>query len=288
MGLLSSIGKGIAKGLDVLTVSLAHPIQTATAVVSPKTTVNQVVQAHFAQPLGEQIKDIVLGTASIAATVVGGAAVGGAAKAGTLLPKVASVAKTLIPTTLKGKAIAAVAAPVVIGAVASQPLKSIQAVAKTPGALVNVGGNVANLIAEPSLANAKTLISENPIIVGGAAAAAAIVGAKTIIPAITTGRLINATQEQTEAIEAATAGITVVDKSAEFKTMPYVPATEPSTPKTETIKEGVTKPSTKRRKRVSKSVMPSVNQRVNVIVSNKSLSTGIRQTHKYLNREILV
>jgi len=285
-----AVVKKVAPVMDPLTVAFVHPVKTVKAIFGP-TTLKQVEEEHFAQPLKKQITQIVLATVGYEAAIVGGAAVGGAAKAGTLAPKAAAVAKSLIPTTLKGKAIAAVAAPVVIGAVINQPAKVAEAVAKTPSALANVGGNIANLVADPSIANAKALVTENPVIVGGAAAVAAIAGAKTILPAVVTSRQIAATEKQTEAIEAATAGISgggisVIDKSGEMN-KPYSIETAPTTAKTEIVKEGVTKLSTKRKKRSIKAAMPSVNQKVNVIVSNRSVSTGIRQTHKYLNREIL-
>ena len=107
MGLFSSIGGAIAKGLDYLTVGFVHPIKTAEAILSPKTTVAGVIQEHFAQPLGKQIPETVLAGVGYAGAVLGGAAVGAAAKAGTLAPKALSAAQALIPATTKGKIIAA-------------------------------------------------------------------------------------------------------------------------------------------------------------------------------------
>lgn len=282
MGLLSSIGKGIAKGLDVLTVSLAHPVQTATAVVSKKSTVQDVVTSHFAQPLKEQIKDIVLGTAGIAATVVGGAAIGGAAKAGTLAPKVVSVAKALIPATAKGKVIAAVAAPVVIGAVAKEPVKSVTAAIKAPSQLAQFGGDVASFAADPSLSSAKQIVTESPLI--SAAAGLIVAGGigKVAAPIISGALTREAIQEQTEALTGG--GINVIDRSGEFKAMPVAEnnAPVPQTPQTQKISSTTAKRKTRRAK---KAVIPSVNQRVNVIVSNRSNSVGMKN---YLKREVLL
>lgn len=284
MGLLSSIGKGIAKGLDVLTVSLAHPVQTATAIVSKKSTVQDVVTSHFAQPLPEQIKDIVLGTASIAATVVGGAAIGGAAKAGTLAPKAISIGKALIPTTLKGKAVAAVAAPIVIGAVAKEPVKTISTVAKAPGELSQFGGDLATFAANPSLSSAKQIVTESPILSAATGLIVAGGAIKTLAPAIATARQTEAIQEQTKAIEGATGAVTVIDKSQEFKALPVAEnnAPVPQTPQTQKISSTTAK---KRTRRAKKAVVPSVNQRVNVIVANRNTSTGMKN---YLKREVLL
>jgi hypothetical protein len=296
MGLLSSIGKfvttnpvgkAIAKTLDVTTVALAHPIQTATAVVSKKSTVNDVITAHFAQSQKEQIKDIVLGTAGIAASVVGGAAIGGAAKAGTLAPKVATVAKALIPTTVKGKVIAAVAAPVVVGAVAKEPVKSFQTAVKAPGELAQFGGDVATFAADPSLTSAKQIIKESPLISAAAGLLVAGGAIKTIAPAIATTRQTEAIQEQTEAIRGGvytTQPVQLVQTPSVAKVIEADGRTpmQPVTPQTQKASSGTAK---KTKRRAKKAVIPSVNQRVNVIVSNRSTSIGMKN---YLKREVLL
>lgn len=286
MGLLKTIGKGIAKALDVTTVSIAHPIKTATAVVSKKSTVQDVVTAHFAQPLKKQVTDIVLGTAGIASTIVGGAAIGGAAKAGTLAPKVATAAKALIPTTTKGKVIAAVAAPIVVGAVAKEPVKSAQAVAKAPSELAQFGGDVATFAANPSLTTAKEIVKESPVI--SAVAAAGILGgaATKILPAIATTQQTKAIEQQTKAIEAATSNVTTGGQA--IVTTPLAPQT-PITPETKPlIATAGSKPSTKRKKRSSKAVTQPIKQSVNVIVANRASSTGLRATKRIINREVLM
>jgi len=282
MGLLSSIGKGIAKALDVTTVALAHPIQTATAVVSKKSTVQDVITAHFAQPLKEQIKDVVLGTAGIAATVVGGAAIGGAAKAGTLAPKVVSVAKALIPATAKGKVIAAVAAPVVIGAIAKEPVKSITTAIKAPGELAQFGGDIATFAADPSLSSAKQIITESPLLSAGAGLLAVGGIAKVAAPIVSGALTRGAIQEQTEALTQG--GVSVIDRSGEFKVLPVAEnnAPIPQTPQTQKVSSTTTR---KRTRRAKKLVVPSVNQRVNVIVANRNTSTGMKN---YLKREVLL
>lgn len=277
MGLLSSIGKGIAKSLDVLTVSLAHPIATATAVVSKKSTVQDVVTSHFAQPLKEQVKDIVLGTAGIAATVVAGAAVGTAAKAGTLAPAAAK----LIPSTTKGKVIAAVAAPAVIGAVVNQPVKSLTTVAKAPSELAQFGGDIANFAATPSVESGKQLVTQSPLLASAAGLLIAGGAVSKLAPAIATARQTEAIQEQTQAI-LDQKEITVVDKSAEFKAMPsnQIAPTSEVAPQVQSVSKGATTPK-KRKKTVSKPVIASMRQNVNVIVSN-------RQTNKYKKEMVLV
>jgi len=281
MGLLSSIGKGIAKVLDTATVAIAHPVKTATALVSDKSTVKEVIQEHFSQPLSTQLKQTILGTVGIAATVVTAGKVGAAAKAGTLV-------KSITPTTIKGKVITAVAAPLAVGAVINQPKKVAEAILKTPASLVNVGGNISNLIADPSVSNVKKLVTENPVIVGAALALGTIATAKTLIPAVTAARQIEATQEQTEAIKSATAGITAIPITTPAFTNEGVMEAQPQTPQTKTITSGSTKTRRRKASRIKEKTFGNINQRVNVIVSNRSSSTGIRSSKRYLNREILL
>jgi len=284
MGLLASIAKKIMINpvMDFALTAFAHPIQIAKAIVGP-TTIKQVTQAHFAQPMGKQLTEVAMSGINIGTMVAGGAAIKTAAKAGTLVTAV----KTLLPTTIKGKVVAAVAAPVVLGAVISQPAKVIGAVAKTPAALANIGGNIANAAANPSIANIKAIFTENPVIAGGVVALGAIAGAKTLLPAVVTARQIEATQEQTKAIAGATAamggGVSVKDYS-QLSTQPLAPTT-PTLPQTKTTTaQGVT---TKRRKKRSlKAILPNISQRVNVLVSNRNSTIGIKQSKKYIRKEV--
>jgi len=272
--------KFVAPVMDPLTVAFVHPIQTIKAITGP-TTMKQLEAEHFAQPLSKQITETVMSTIGYGTAIVGGAAIGGAAKAGTLA---ASAAK-LIPTTLKGKVIGVIAAPVVIGAVIKEPGKTAEAIAKAPGALANVGGNVAGFIAEPSIEKAKAIVTENPVIVGAVAAVAVIAGAKAILPAIVTSKQIEATKEQTAAIEAVTKtmqpGVLPGETPGGLipeKTM-ITDEGKPVTTQTSTITTG------KRKRRKAKAaISPSIRQNVQVIVSNRSV--GI-ENKRYLNERIL-
>lgn len=286
----TKVVKTIAPVMNPLTAAFVHPIQTAKAIISPTTTVKQVSEAHLAQPLKTQITQTVLAGVGYVGAVLGGAAVGGAAKAGTLAPKAVAVAKSLIPTTLKGKAIAAVAAPVVIGAVVREPAAVAKTLTKAPSELAQFGGDIATLATAPSLESAKQVVKESPLLTAAAGLAVVGAGAAVIAPAVSGYLTRQEMEKQTEAFErqavAAEAGrITVVDKSAEFGTLPYTPETMPTTAKTEIVKEGVTKQLAKRRKRVSKPVLQPISQRVNVVVQNRSNAYGIKN---YLKREVLL
>jgi len=267
--------KTVAKVLDVTTVAVTHPVAVVKAIASPTKTVSQVIEKHFSEPLPKQITETVVNTIVAAGAVVG---IGAAATAG-----IGGTVAALTPTTVKGGIVAALVAPVAIGAIISRPSETLGAIAELPSGLANVGGNIAELATDPSLAHAKELITENPVIVGAAAAAAAILGAKAILPAIVGAKQIEAVQEQTEAIREAGG------KPTTIQTGDTILPTAPVTPKTErVVTTAPSKTSAKRKKRTSEAAKQNISQRVNVIVANKSTSTGVRQTHKYLNRELLV
>lgn len=284
MGLLSDIGFGIAKainvGLETATVALAHPIKTIAAAISPTKTVAQVADEFFAQPVSKQLTQVAIGGASVAATTVGVGAVAKAASAGTL----ATSAAKLIPVTTKGKIIAAAAIPVTAGAVISNPVQTAKAVATTPQSLANVGANIGTLIKDPSIENVKSLVTENPVIVGGAVAAAALVGATKIIPAIATARQTEAIQEQTKAIEGATGLVVERGTTSDIVNIPAQNnAPIPQTPQTSQISP--TTSTTRRKKSKSSKVIPqNISQKVNVIVSNDNR----RATKNYIKERVLL
>jgi len=86
------------------------------------------------------------------------------------------------------------------GAVASRPVETLGAAAKAPGALVNFGGNLADLAADPSLDKAKELVTENPLVAG------AVATAGLIATGVGVGAIANtlATAANTRAIKAST------------------------------------------------------------------------------------
>lgn len=134
------------------------------------------------------------------------AVVAGSATAILNAPKIISAAKILSPTTVKGKIIAAVAVPVVAGAIIKEPEKTISTIVKAPGELAQFGGDVATFASSPSLESAKEIISESPLISSALAVGGIVAVGKSIIPAIATSKQTTAIIEQTKAIESATLG----------------------------------------------------------------------------------
>lgn len=268
MGFLSNIVKAvvkspIGKALDATYYTIAHPIEATKGIATG--TFQKKEEAFYSQPLSKQATQLVVAGIGYGTAIVGGAAIGGAAKAGTLIP---AITKAVIPTTLKGAVLETGAVLVGGGIVASNPLKALDVVAKTPQGLANVGVNIGNLASNPSIENAKNLVVENPVIVGLAAAAGLAIGAKTILPALVTSRQIQATQEQTKAIEGSTKGLTSGDTSSQLQTQPYNPniAPVPVTPQTKTITAGTT--TTRRRRKSSSKSANRISQSVKISFDN--------------------
>lgn len=189
MGFLKSLKKSVVgKALDTLTVALAHPVKTATAIVSKKTTVKGVIKEHFAQPLSKQITQTVVGTASIAATIAGGAAVGAfgkAAQAG----KVATIARTaalggakaVSKTAAANPIKTAIGVPVATGLLIKSPsTRKAAATILSPSANVERGMKAAAIIEGTGTSGSKVLGAAKVAGLIGAGAAAAVVLPKVV------------------------------------------------------------------------------------------------------------
>jgi len=112
---------------------------------------------------------------------------------------IVGVAKTLVPKTAKGVIASAVAIPVA-ASVLTKSEKARSAVLDAPSSLSNFGTNIATVIENPSVATAKQVFTDNPIIAGGAVAAAVGGAALALAPVIASTRQTEAIQEQTEQI----------------------------------------------------------------------------------------
>jgi hypothetical protein len=163
------VNSPVGKVLDYATTTFAHPIQVTKALFDPNVTVQQVVDKQFSQPVEKQYAQIGLATAGYAALAVGGLTTVGKTA-------ISTVVKTLIPTTAKGAVITAAVGLPLAGAVISHPIETLDIVVSAPSKLANVGVNLANLGANPTLANVETLYKENPVITGVATGAAVIAG----------------------------------------------------------------------------------------------------------------
>ncbi len=272
MGLLSSIKSAATKVMDTVVTTYAKPLAVAKAVVSPKTTVKEVVTQFRAQPIETQKKGIIKAAAGYSAALVGAAVAAVPAASAAIVTGV----KAIIPATAKGKVIAAVAAPVVVGAVVREPTKAIQTAIKAPSELAQFGGDVASFAVNPSLETAKQVITESPLISTGVGLLATGAAIAKIAPAIASIKQTEAIQEQTKALEGLS--ITPESKTGIAPQTPITPATQPLIA---TAGNGTT---TTRKRRYTKAKPQQISQRVNIIMQNKVTSTG---TKNYLNKRLL-
>lgn len=285
MGLLSSVGKffattkvgqAIAKPLDVLSGIVTNPVTALTKGTSAATATFKA--ASVTENVSKTILNV--GTAALIVTGVGAAAT--AAKAGTLTPAIATAAKSLIPATVKGKVVAAIAAPIVVGAVSKKPVETAKALIKAPSELGKFGADVATFAATPSIETGKQLITESPIIAAGIGLALGGATALKVAPAIASARQVSAIQEQTEALREfsiqpkTTQPLKAIRIEEITDEKPATSAPTPVTPATQQI----TKTATTRRKRAKKKpIITAMSQKVNVLVSNIG-------NKRYLNKVI--
>jgi hypothetical protein len=204
-----------------------------------------------------------------------------------------NVAKALVPTTTKGKIIAAVAAPVAAGVVLSAPSQSAKAIISTPSALVNVGQNIGTFAVNPSVENLKNIYKENPAVATVATSAGLIAIGSAVVPAVsnaisnqlTRSEISKQTDVFKEQLEVSKQSLnlpaTVVPKNTTSSDIPVTPATQTVTAKPLIATTGGRVSTT--RKRYKKKEPTRISQRVNVIVSNRSSSIGMKG---YLNRRI--
>lgn len=278
MGIFESISKA------VLT-----PIAAVGNLIGKGLKSTGIVKSYTPQKAGDLAKTTfgkVLGT-SIAAT---GVALAGAAAAGSSAGAVSlrsfagkgskiivKGVKSVVPSTAKGKVIAAVTAPIAVGAVVKQPKAAAEAVIKAPKELAQFGGNVADVAVNPSKESVSNLIKESPVLTAaaGAAGLAAVGGsvAGLVSGALTRGEI----KKQTEALT------TLAEKQVLTTTQPTIAPQQAITPATQAVKEAAPLSTTSTpRKRRSRSRSKPISQRVNVIVNQKN--TGVRITKKYLNK----
>lgn len=300
MGLLGSIGNAIKKTvvanvkavgtiLNVATVSLAHPVKTAEAVISPTKTVNQVVQQHFSQSLPRQITETVVGTAAIGSGIAIGSTLAFGAGAGVLATSTAaglrSIGAAIIPTSTTNKVIfGALALPAGVAV-----FKNPAVVTNTLTGVINVESNLIKTAASDNpnelVTNLKGLVTENPFIVGGATVLGAFGLGKSILPAVvglvSSERISDQTkaiEDQTKAIERTGTNTITKETIVIYKDKPLpTDDSAPITPQTTTVTSG----KRKTRKRIAKPTL-NINQRVNVIVGVRN--SAKRTTKNYISK----
>lgn len=258
MGLLSGIGKIVKGAVNIYKTSQAN--------IKTFSTQNKVVALTFPD-IGKSAVSKVVPVAKNVLSVVG------------------KVAKALIPSSTKGKIIAGVSAPIVIGALSREPKAVIQKVAKAPSELAQFGGDIASFAVNPSLQTGKQIISESPILSVGAGLLGAGGIIKTIAPAIGGYLQKEAIQEQTEVLKDI-GGYNVIDKSPQFTTQPVNSGVaSPVMPQVKEVSQGI--PRTRKKKRKVQ-VPSSINQNVNVVVQNRNNNVGLKLNKTFIKNEALI
>ena len=282
----SKIGQTIFKPQGIVD-TITKPIQYFGAIVAnPVTTIKEGPKADLTKAqtssFESQAGKVLLNTGAVAAAVVtGGTSVGRSAAV--------KVGTAVIKNPVKA-AVVSVAAPAVISAVVANP-KIITEVSKVPSKAAAFGSDVGTFTKEPTLNNALNIVKENPLIstliAGGAIAAGAgsIVTGIGALENIKTRESVQDLTKQLSAVPTAES-VAVADTSKTITTTqtPFSPTTA-ITPATAPLPKTTTTRSLAKRK--SKVKMPSINQRVNVIVQNKNTATGVKQSKNYLKRSIL-
>jgi len=191
MGLLSKIGNSLVKALDTVSGVVTNPVTAITKGVAASTKAY-----NEAKPITNIVKTVTnVGLAAGAVVGVGALFEGGTAALG-------KAVQAVIPSTAKGKVIAAVTAPIAVGVIATQPAKSAEAILNAPSSLANFGSNVGNLIKDPSLSNATNIVKENPVIsaaVGTAVAVGAGLGIGGLVSTVSNIQNTKAVKENTAA-----------------------------------------------------------------------------------------
>jgi hypothetical protein len=268
MGILfkSSGEKAIGgQALDVLSAAFIKPVSFAEALFTKK-KVSDVVAAVNKQPTSTNIAATIATTAVAATALYGGAAVASG--------KGAALATSLIPKTVTGKIAAAVVVPAAAGIVVSQP-KILEEIPKVPAQTYELTKGLA------SGNNVLQTIKENPYGAAALVAGAAVV-AKGLAGTAATALNTQAVKENTQAASNNNLPLTTSSNdisNSPIQTNPLLP----QLPATQALPSGKGAGGGKRK---IKKVLPSMNQRVNILINNKNSNS--RTSKRYLNREIIL
>lgn len=256
MSIFSSIGKAIEKQLIV---PVANVVGSAISKVTGASYQKQTAEKAFSSSAGK-----------VYTTILGGSAV--AAAVG--VASIPSVAKAIIPATTKGKIIGT-AATLVVGSAALKSEKTADAIFNTPSSLVNFGGNIGELIEDPSYANVKKIVEENPVL-SAATAAGAIIGVGAGVGGLVASAVnTQATRANTAALQSGQVQTLELPSNqvAGGDSVLQTDTSQIKTPATQSI-------SSRKRKRSKSKKTDGVRQSVRINIVN----TGMKvQNKRYLN-----
>lgn len=280
MGWLKSLTKKVVKSkfgkaMNTFSAAFSNPVSTIKAITT-KATFAELTKTHFEKPLSTQISKTVLSTAAYVGALYGGAAVVGAAKGGTL----GALATKIIPTTLKGKIVAAVAVPFAASYIIKKP-EIIETAMEAPATAFQAG----SIAADPTLEAGIQFVKDHPYFTA-AAAATALAGLG--YSAVMISRILGKAKKDKPVVipeipVAAAPAITAPTEQLITEKPVGITGETPLTPETTTISTGK-KPYKRRRAKIT----PSVRQYVRVNVLSRPVATGLRIINKrYINQELL-
>jgi len=186
MSLLRSIGRRVARGLDVFSGIVTHPV----------TAVTQGVRASTAQ-FNAASRGANVAQALVNGALVAGAVVGAGAAAAAGVTATARAVGTAIIRNPRTTAAAAIAIPVVASSNRAQ-----QAVSNLPTSVVTLGTNIGRVIDDPSLRNAGQIFTQSPVLAGALVAGTVGASALALAPVISSIRQTDAINDQTQAMQA--------------------------------------------------------------------------------------
>ncbi len=308
MGIFSSIGKVAKKVVSAVNITnpkasiysipavVAHPVKAIQAPFSKDVSIKGITEKFYSGSTTKQATEVIVSGATVVGALAGGGAIASASKAG----KLGTIVNALIPKTLKGKIVAGVSAPIIAGAVSTNPFKVAETISEAPLNLVNFGQNLGEFGQDPSKEKAIDVFKENPYLTAGALGAG-LLGSGLALGTLATGfsqwRSTSATKKQTEAIEKQTEAIIDVTKAPKEKkekekkeketptttvlpTSTTTPTTQekpieqasmapttPTTPETQVVRVGSAV--TKRRKKKAP-LIQRISQRVNIAIANQN------------------
>jgi len=284
MGLFDALKNVYATGVT----TVANVITSGVEKITGKTYGRTSSEEFLSTKTGQVLSTAAAGTAIVGAVAAVGSAV---SAAGGVRAAASKVLTSVIPTTTKGKIIAAVATPVIVGAVTREPEKTLSTAINAPKELSQFGGDVATFAASPSIDTARAVITESPIISSAVAVAAAGAVGSVVAPVVGGYLQRETIQEQTKTLEKAISTAQPIPESGIIK----VPPQSEQLQKEQPLGDGGSAPlpettiinaPKKRYKRRQKQKTPSVRQSVKININNRPVGLKI-ENKRYLNELII-
>lgn len=174
----------------------------------------------------------------------------------------------------------------------------VNAIIKTPSALANVGENIGAIIENPSIETVTNTFKENPVIVGGLTAAAALTVGKGLTSTVATILNTKAEKENTAAMDTNTSAALEATPAISQAAAPAIQTgssmetlqnpTQTSLPKEAAIGNTtagipLTQPTStittgkKRYKKRKVKLSPSIHNNINIAIQNKAIGSQMRK-----------